>query len=212
MDVAGQAREHHRPGLVAQAAQQLVYRADRVFGDHAGLQVGGGARPERPGPPGAVGVGAEALTRLVDFTDRGTCVLFGDGAGAMVLEANDSGDGRGFLGFVMYTDGAHWDKLYVPGGGCKSRPYFTPEMFESLGTIPIVEGRQVFRLASQLMPEAVRDVLAKTGHRLEDVDLLLMHQANQNLLVRVAGFTQYWVELGKPIQDELISRTEYEQV
>ncbi len=109
---------------------------------------------------------------------RDRAVLFGDGAGAMVLEANESGDGRGFLGFVMKTDGAHWDKLYVPGGGCKSRPYFTPAMFESLGTIPIVEGRQVFRLASQLMPEAVRDVLAKTGHRLEELDLLLMHQAN----------------------------------
>jgi 3-oxoacyl-[acyl-carrier-protein] synthase-3 len=109
---------------------------------------------------------------------RDRAVLFGDGAGAMVLEANESGDGRGFLGFVMKTDGAHWDKLHVPGGGCKSRPYFTPEMFESFGTIPIVEGRQVFRLASQLMPEAVRDVLGRTGHRLEDLDLLLMHQAN----------------------------------
>ena len=109
---------------------------------------------------------------------RDRAVLFGDGAGAMVLEANESGDGRGFLGFVMKTDGTHWDKLYVPGGGCKSRPYFTPEMFENLGTIPIVEGRQVFRLASQLMPEAVREVLAKTGHRLEELDLLLMHQAN----------------------------------
>jgi 3-oxoacyl-[acyl-carrier-protein] synthase-3 len=114
--------------------------------------------------------------RATGMRDR--AVLFGDGAGAMVLEANESGDGRGFLGFVMKTDGAHWDKLYVPGGGCKSRPYFTPEMFESLGTIPIVEGRQVFRLASQLMPEAVRDVLAKTSHRLEELDLLLMHQAN----------------------------------
>ena len=114
--------------------------------------------------------------RATGMRDR--AVLFGDGAGAMVLEANESGDGRGFLGFVMKTDGNHWDKLYVPGGGCKSRPYFTPEMFENLGTIPIVEGRQVFRLASQLMPEAVRDALAKTGHRLEELDLLLMHQAN----------------------------------
>jgi 3-oxoacyl-[acyl-carrier-protein] synthase-3 len=109
---------------------------------------------------------------------RDRAVLFGDGAGAMVLEANESGDGRGFLGFVMKTDGNHWDKLHVPGGGCKSRPYFTPEMFESFGTIPIVEGRQVFRLASQLMPEAVRDVLARTGHTLDQLDLLLMHQAN----------------------------------
>jgi 3-oxoacyl-[acyl-carrier-protein] synthase-3 len=109
---------------------------------------------------------------------RDRAVLFGDGAGAMVLEANESGDGRGFLGFVMKTDGTNWNKLYVPGGGCKSRPYFTPEMFENLGTIPIVEGRQVFRLATQLMPQAVECVLKSHGRTLADLDLLLMHQAN----------------------------------
>ncbi len=113
---------------------------------------------------------------ITTLRDRG--VLFGDGAGAMVLEANDSGDGRGFLGFVMHTDGAHWDKLYVPGGGCKSRPYFSPAMFEAGGTMPIVEGRQVFRLAVMLMPNAVREVLAAHGKTLADLDLLLMHQAN----------------------------------
>ena len=109
---------------------------------------------------------------------RDRAVLFGDGAGAMVLEANTSGDGRGFLGFAMYTDGEHWDKLYVPGGGCKSRPFFTPAMFEEQGTIPIVEGRQVFRLATQLMPASVQDLLAAHGKSLDDLDLLLMHQAN----------------------------------
>jgi 3-oxoacyl-[acyl-carrier-protein] synthase-3 len=114
--------------------------------------------------------------RATSMRDR--AVLFGDGAGAMVLEANESGDGRGFLGFTMHTDGAHWNKLYVPGGGCKSRPYFTPQMFDELGTIPIVEGRQVFRLATQLMPDAVRCILGKHGRTLEELDLLLMHQAN----------------------------------
>ena len=114
--------------------------------------------------------------RATGMRDR--AVLFGDGAGAMVLEANATGDGRGLLGFAMYTDGEHWDKLYVPGGGCKSRPYFTPEMFDNLGTIPIVEGRQVFRLATTLMPAAVHEVLAGHGKTLQDVDLLLMHQAN----------------------------------
>ena len=109
---------------------------------------------------------------------RDRAVLFGDGAGAMVLEANQTGDGRGFLGFVMRTDGKHWDKLFVPGGGCRSRPYFTPEMFERGDTVPVVEGRQVFRLASHLMPQAVREVLGRTGRSLEEVDLLLMHQAN----------------------------------
>jgi 3-oxoacyl-[acyl-carrier-protein] synthase-3 len=114
--------------------------------------------------------------RATGMRDR--AVLFGDGAGAMVLEANASQDGRGFLGFAMYTDGEHWDKLYMPGGGCKSRPFFTPEMFENQGTIPIVEGRQVFRLATTLMPAAVQEILAANGRTLADVDLLLMHQAN----------------------------------
>jgi 3-oxoacyl-[acyl-carrier-protein] synthase-3 len=114
--------------------------------------------------------------RATGMRDR--AVLFGDAGGAMVLEANESGDGRGLLSFAMYTDGAHWDKLYVPGGGCKSRPYFSPEMFDRLETVPIVEGRQVFRLAAQLMPAAVQEVLMQNGRTLADLDLLLMHQAN----------------------------------
>lgn len=116
------------------------------------------------------------FARATGMRDR--AVLFGDGAGAMVLEADVSASGRGFLGFRMYTDGAHWDKLYVPGGGCKSRPYFTPEMFENFGTIPIVEGRQVFRLATQLMPAALKEALADAGRTLDDVALVVMHQAN----------------------------------
>jgi 3-oxoacyl-[acyl-carrier-protein] synthase-3 len=109
---------------------------------------------------------------------RDRAVIFGDGGGAFVLEANPSGDGRGFLGFEMRTDGAHWDKLYVPGGGSASFPYFSPEMFANNGTVPIVEGRQVFRLATTMMPDIVREVLAKHGLAVEDLDLLLMHQAN----------------------------------
>ena len=109
---------------------------------------------------------------------RDRAVIFGDGAGAFVLEANESGDGRGFLGFEMRTDGSHWDKLYVPGGGSASFPYFSPEMFANNGTVPIVEGRQVFRLATTAMPQIVREVLSKHGLAVEDLDLLLMHQAN----------------------------------
>jgi 3-oxoacyl-[acyl-carrier-protein] synthase-3 len=109
---------------------------------------------------------------------RDRAVIFGDGAGAFVLEANASDDGRGFLGFLMRTDGTHWDKLYVPGGGSASFPYFSPEMFADNRTIPIVEGRQVFRLATTSMPEIVREVLALHGLGLPDLSLLLMHQAN----------------------------------
>ena len=108
---------------------------------------------------------------------RDRAVIFGDGAGAFVLEANESGDGRGFLGFEMHTDGRHWDKLYVPGGGSASFPYFSPEMFAADGTVPIVEGRQVFRLATTMMPEIVREVLAKHGLSIDDLDIILMHKA-----------------------------------
>lgn len=109
---------------------------------------------------------------------RDRAVIFGDGGGAFVLEANDSGDGRGFLGFEMRTDGNHWDKLYVPGGGSASFPYFSPEMVADNRTVPVVEGRQVFRLATTAMPQIVREVLARYGLGVEDLDLLLMHQAN----------------------------------
>jgi 3-oxoacyl-[acyl-carrier-protein] synthase-3 len=109
---------------------------------------------------------------------RDRAVIFGDGAGAFVLEGNESGDGRGFLGFEMRTDGGHWDKLYVPGGGSASFPYFSADMVADNRTVPVVEGRQVFRLATTAMPEIVREVLAKYGLSVPDLDLLLMHQAN----------------------------------
>lgn len=109
---------------------------------------------------------------------RDRAVIFGDGAGAFVLETHETADGKGFLGFEMRTDGSHWDKLYVPGGGSANFPYFSPQMFAENRTIPIVEGRQVFRLAATAMPQIVREVLEKHGLTLEDLSLLLMHQAN----------------------------------
>ncbi|MGH9369857.1 MAG: 3-oxoacyl-ACP synthase III family protein [Thermoanaerobaculia bacterium] len=109
---------------------------------------------------------------------RDRAVIFGDGAGAFLLEAHEAEDGRGFLGFEMRTDGNHWDKLYVPGGGSANFPYFSPAMFADNRTIPIVEGRHVFRLAVTAMPQIVREVLSRHGLGLEDVSLLLMHQAN----------------------------------
>ncbi|HKD10630.1 MAG TPA: 3-oxoacyl-[acyl-carrier-protein] synthase III C-terminal domain-containing protein, partial [Thermoanaerobaculia bacterium] len=68
--------------------------------------------------------------------------------------------------------------LYVPGGGSASFPYFSPQMFAENGQIPVVEGRQVFRLATTAMPRVVRDVLERYGLTLDDLSLLLMHQAN----------------------------------
>ncbi len=109
---------------------------------------------------------------------RDRAVIFGDGGGAFVLEAREDEEGPGFLGFEMRTDGQHWDKLYVPGGGSASFPYFSPKMFAENGTIPVVEGRQVFRLATTAMPAIVREVLTRFDLTIEDLSLLLMHQAN----------------------------------
>jgi 3-oxoacyl-[acyl-carrier-protein] synthase-3 len=122
------------------------------------------------------GPSAEAVAWGTMHRDR--AVIFGDGAGAFVLEANDSGDGRGFLGFIMHTDGGQWDKLYIPGGGSASFPYFSPEMYADQRTVPVVEGRQVFRLATTALPEIVREILDRHGVPLDALSLLLMHQAN----------------------------------
>jgi 3-oxoacyl-[acyl-carrier-protein] synthase-3 len=109
---------------------------------------------------------------------RDRAVIFGDGAGAFVLEAHDEDDGRGFAGFLMRTDGNHWDKLHVPGGGSASFPYFSADMCADDRTVPVVEGRQVFRLATTAMPEIVREIMALHGEPLSALSLLLMHQAN----------------------------------
>ncbi|HEX6202845.1 MAG TPA: 3-oxoacyl-[acyl-carrier-protein] synthase III C-terminal domain-containing protein, partial [Thermoanaerobaculia bacterium] len=113
---------------------------------------------------------------------RHLLVLFGDGAGAFVFRAGqDDGDAdgaRGILGARLYGDGGQKEVLYVPGGGSASRPWVTPEMIAAGDTVPIMDGRQVFKLAVTRMPEVTRDLLADHGYGLDDLDLLVMHQAN----------------------------------
>jgi 3-oxoacyl-[acyl-carrier-protein] synthase-3 len=109
------------------------------------------------------------------FRDR--TVLFGDGAGAFVLAAGEEDD-RGLLDVAVHTDGRYAEAMCVHGGGSAFKPYFEPSMFERGDTIPVVEGREVFKLAVTRMPESVQEILGRTGHRLEDLDLLVMHQAN----------------------------------
>ena len=105
-------------------------------------------------------------------------VLFGDAAGAMVFRAHDEDDGRGILASRLYGDGGNSEILYVPGGGSKNRPWVTAEMIESGETIPFMDGRQVFKLAVTKMPEVTVEVLEAAGYGLDDLDLLVMHQAN----------------------------------
>ncbi|MEM1205749.1 MAG: 3-oxoacyl-[acyl-carrier-protein] synthase III C-terminal domain-containing protein [Acidobacteriota bacterium] len=105
-------------------------------------------------------------------------VLFGDAAGAMVFRAHDADDGRGLIGGKLYGDGAHKDILYVPGGGSANRPWVDAAMIERADTVPFMEGRSVFKLAVTRMPKVTMEVLGDHGYGLDDLDLLIMHQAN----------------------------------
>ncbi len=127
----------------------------------------------------ALVIGAETMTRLLDWTDRGTCVLFGDGAGAVVLEPG-SGEGttsdRGILGFSLKADGSKRDLLYVDGG---------PATTGTIGHLRM-QGNQVFRHAVVNISEAVFTAAEIAGVAVADVDWFIPHQANQRILDGVA--------------------------
>ena len=109
---------------------------------------------------------------------RHLLVLFGDGAGAMVFRARPAEEGRGILTSALYGDGNHRDILYVPGGGSQRRPFVTPEMIAAAETVPVMDGKQVFKLAVTRMPEVTLEVVSRCGYGIKDLDLLIMHQAN----------------------------------
>jgi len=109
---------------------------------------------------------------------RHLLVLFGDGAGAMVFRAGPVEDSRGILDHALYGDGNHRDILYVPGGGSQRRPFVSAEMIAAADTVPVMDGKAVYKLAVTRMPEATREVLERQGYSTADLDLLIMHQAN----------------------------------
>jgi len=109
---------------------------------------------------------------------RHLLVLFGDGAGAMVFRAGPADEERGILEHALYGDGNHRDILYVPGGGSQRRPFVTCDMIRAAETVPVMDGKAVYKLAVTRMPEATREVLARRGYSTADLDLLIMHQAN----------------------------------
>jgi 3-oxoacyl-[acyl-carrier-protein] synthase-3 len=108
---------------------------------------------------------------------RHLLVLFGDGAGAMVFRAEETED-RGILTSALYGDGNHRDILYVPGGGSARRPFVSVEMIKAAETVPVMDGKAVFKLAVTRMPEVTQEVLQRCGYSMKDLDLLIMHQAN----------------------------------
>jgi 3-oxoacyl-[acyl-carrier-protein] synthase-3 len=107
---------------------------------------------------------------------RDRTVLFGDAGGAVVLERSDDSE-HGLLAVKLHTDGSCAEKLYVPSG-FKWRPYLSEAMIREGRHIPEMDGRQVFRMAVTKMPEVVREILDESGYRLDDVALLIAHQAN----------------------------------
>ena len=115
---------------------------------------------------------------------RDRTVLFGDGAGAMVIESSANGD-KGFVAAKLFTDGSNIEALYVPGVGFRKRPYVDKKQVESAEPIPVMEGREVFKQAVSRMPEAVRAVCAASGVSVNDIDLLLIHQANLRIVESV---------------------------
>ncbi|WP_088307530.1 beta-ketoacyl-ACP synthase III [Novosphingobium sp. B 225] len=121
----------------------------------------------------ALVIGAETMTRLLDWEDRATCVLFGDGAGAVVLEARDvAADGPGILATHLHADGAHNELLYVDGG---------PSTTQSVGHLRM-KGREVFRHAVVNLADVLANVLAECGYTSADLDWVVPHQANQRIL------------------------------
>jgi 3-oxoacyl-[acyl-carrier-protein] synthase-3 len=109
---------------------------------------------------------------------RHLVVLFGDAAGAMVFRADDQNEDRGILGAKLYGDGEHLKILHVPGLGSRSRPMVDEAMLADGGWVPVMDGRSVFKLAVTRMPQVTRDLLAEHGFGLEDLSMLIMHQAN----------------------------------
>jgi 3-oxoacyl-[acyl-carrier-protein] synthase-3 len=127
----------------------------------------------------AIVVGAETFSRILDFTDRTTCVLFGDGAGAVVLEAQPqkgTREDRGILATRIRSDGRYEDLLYVDGG---------PGSTKTTGHLRM-NGREVFRHAVQKISGVIEETLVETGYAAEEIDLFVPHQANQRILDGIA--------------------------
>lgn len=123
-------------------------------------------------------VGAECLSKITDYTDRNTCILFGDGAGAVVL--GPVPEGRGFRSFVLGSDGSGGELLHLAGGG--SRCPASEQSIQEKKHYIYMEGREVFKFAVRIMGAAALEALEKAGLGKEDVDLLVPHQANIRII------------------------------
>jgi 3-oxoacyl-[acyl-carrier-protein] synthase III len=140
----------------------------------------------------ALVVGGDVLSRILDWSDRSTLVLFGDGAGAVVLEPTAE---RGFLGFELGADGAGGESLWLPGSG--SRIFEDPERHVKMN------GREVFKFATRVLVQSAQDVLDRCGVTVDDVDVYVPHQAN----VRIIDYATN--KLGFPSEKVVINVDRY---
>lgn len=144
-------------------------------------------------------IGAETLSRIVDWTDRNTCVLFGDGAGAVVLSACT--DRCGVLATELGSDGSGGELLIVPAGGSHQPP--SQETVSNGSHFVKMNGREVFRFATTVMPRATENVVKKAGWQLSDIQLIIPHQANTRIIESAAK------RLGLPLEKFFINLERY---
>jgi 3-oxoacyl-[acyl-carrier-protein] synthase-3 len=130
----------------------------------------------------AVVIGSETLSRMVNWHDRNTCILFGDGAGAFVLQASE--EPGGVLSAVMRSDGSGGDLLFLPAGGSRM-PASLETVHDGLHYIHM-NGREVFRFATRVMSQATREAVEAANLKMDDISLVIPHQANQRILEAAA--------------------------
>ena len=147
-------------------------------------------------------IGADTMSRIIDYTDRSTCILFGDGAGAMLVEPlEDSEEGVGFIDFLGEIDGSGGDYLKMPAGG--SRMPATHETVDQRLHYVHQEGQQVFKYAVSKMYESCKDLLDRNALTVGDVRILIPHQANGRIITATAD------RLGLPKEKVLINIDRY---
>ncbi len=127
-------------------------------------------------------IGAELISRFIDYEDRGTCILFGDGAGAVVMEATETP--AGVLSFILGSDGSKAEKLILPGGGTRHPPN-QDTLNNKLHYIKM-DGNAVFRFATRILGKALRQAIKKANLKPEDIDLFIPHQANKRIIISAA--------------------------
>ncbi len=145
-------------------------------------------------------IGADTMSRIIDYTDRATCILFGDGGGAMLVEAADDGE-AGFVGFSNEIDGSGADALKMPAGG--SRLPASHETVDNRLHFVHQDGQAVFKYAVRKMYEVCRDLLAKCNVSPADVSVMIPHQANRRIITASAE------RLGIPFERVIINIERY---